>query len=79
MAMKEAAEKKLRAWLNAPFEEIQRDLDTITAMRDLDTDDMDRLIAIGQVMADEKRLAAPAKPGRPKGSKTRKVAEVANG
>lgn len=71
--MREPAEKKLRAWLNAPFEEIQRDLDNITALRELNTDDLDQLIAIGKLMADEKRLALPAKPGRPRGSKTRKV------
>lgn len=66
-------EKLEEWWLNAPFEEIQRDLDNITALRELNTDDLDQLIAIGKVMADEKRLALPAKPGRPRGSKTRKV------
>ncbi len=76
MAMKEAAEIKFRAWINATPESIQQDLDTITALRNLSPDEIDALSHEGRVIADEKKLAAPAKPGRPKGSKTRKAAEV---
>jgi len=60
-------------WLNAPAEAIQGHLQMLAAMRNPETDEYDTLIAIGQRIAKAKQIEAKPKPGRLKGSKTRKA------
>lgn len=78
--MKESEERLLRAWLNAPAEEIQRYIDAIKTVQTLDTDAQARLLDLANVMADEKKLALPVakKRGRPQGSKTKAKEGEAN-
>ena len=70
--MKKQEEKLLRAWLNAPADEIQRYIDAIKTIQSLDTDSLARLLDFAALMADEKKRSLPppkAKRGRPKTKK----------
>ena len=74
--MKEQAEKKLRSWLKeaTTAEQVQRDIDTISALVNLESKDLDALIDEGRVIIDEKKLATPPKKrGRPAGSGKKKA------
>lgn len=74
--LSQAVMTQIDEWLEAPLESIQSHLDLLERMPDLNTDDVAALIQIGQRIALARQIEQKPKPGRPRGSKTRKAAEV---
>ena len=74
--MKPTEQALVRRWSDPAIEarQIRAEIDLIEMVRDLETDERDRLLAYGEVIASARVevVADQAKRGRPKGSRTKK-------
>lgn len=72
--MKPTEETLIRRWSDpaTDAQQIHADMLLMEMVRDLETDECDRLLAYGKVIASARETASPAKRGRPKGSRTKK-------
>lgn len=79
--MKENARKTIEIWYSLPAELLERDLATLRLFEPMTQEERDELIAVGEALLTAKNTITPPtkKPGRPRGSKTKKYEKEASG